>query len=277
MADAPVVRDLGRLDGDVLVFGGCYSNLQATQALLSEAEARGIAADHMICTGDAVGYCADAWAVARLVRDKECAVIAGNVEKQLAAEADDCGCGFSEGSVCDRLSASWFAHASAQIDPESRRWMSDLPDLLTFRHGGRRNVVVHGAISDIAKFVWPVTSDVDLIHEFDLATSILGPVDAIIAGHSGIAFEREVDGKQWINAGAIGLPPHDGRAMTRFAVLTGRGARIERLDHDAEAAAATMRAAGLPAEYTTALRTGLWPSEDILPPELRRVQDRASG
>ena len=50
-------RDLGVLDGDVLLFGGAYSNLQATWALMGQAHARAIAADHVICTGDIVAYC----------------------------------------------------------------------------------------------------------------------------------------------------------------------------------------------------------------------------
>lgn len=277
MADEHMVRDLGRLDGEVLVFGGCYSNLQATRALLAEATRRGIAADCMICTGDAVGYCADAEAVARLLRQEGCPVIAGNVERQLSAEAGDCGCGFKVGSMCDRLSTQWFTHAKSQISPDTLRWMAGLPDFLTFRHRDRRYAVVHGAVSKIARFIWPVTDAADIHAEFDLAASIFGPVDVIIGGHSGIAFDRALGNRNWINAGAIGMPPHDGRAMTRFAILTDRGCRIERLTYDAADAAGAMRRVGLPEEYAGTLETGVWPSEDILPRELRRNQLRASG
>ena len=44
--------DLGELDAPVLLFGGPYSNLQATQALVELAKREGIPASHMICTGD---------------------------------------------------------------------------------------------------------------------------------------------------------------------------------------------------------------------------------
>src|SRR5262249_6191085 len=39
-----------------------------------------------------------------VLRDWGCHVIAGNCEEQLAAGGADCGCGFPEGSACDRLS-----------------------------------------------------------------------------------------------------------------------------------------------------------------------------
>jgi len=44
------VLDLG--DGPALIFGGPYSNLQATEALLAEAAALGVPADRTVCTGD---------------------------------------------------------------------------------------------------------------------------------------------------------------------------------------------------------------------------------
>ena len=98
--------DLGVLDGDLLLFGGPYSNLQATQAVLTQANVRGIAADHVICTGDIVAYCGAPVATLAAVRAFDGVVLAGNCEVQLAQDADDCGCGFEDGSTCDRLSVA---------------------------------------------------------------------------------------------------------------------------------------------------------------------------
>ena len=42
------------LDGPALIFGGPYSNLQATAAVLAEAARLGIPAAHIICTGDLI-------------------------------------------------------------------------------------------------------------------------------------------------------------------------------------------------------------------------------
>ena len=81
-------------DGPLLVFGGPYSNLQATQAVLAEAARRGIPSQRVICTGDVVAYGADAAACCDLIMASGIWVIAGNCEENLAAGALDCGCGF---------------------------------------------------------------------------------------------------------------------------------------------------------------------------------------
>lgn len=272
-----IIDDLGHLDGEVLIFGGCYSNLQAARALLAEVDARGIPPGNVICTGDIVGYGADPVAVVDMVSGSGWAVIAGNVERQIGAQKENCGCGFEEGSACDRLSQGWYRYAVGQVRSDQRHWMQALPDMITFIHQHRRYLVVHGAPSDIARFVWPVSDEAIFRSEFDLAEAVVGPVNAVLAGHCGIPFERVMEGRHWINAGAIGMPPHDGRSLTRFAVLGSRGVRIERLEYDAEAAAKSMVHAGLTQGYEQSLLIGIWPSEDVLPEEMRRVQRLASG
>ena len=75
-------RDLPTIDADgpVLVFGGPYSNLQATEALFAAAARLGIPAARIICTGDVVAYGADAVGCVSLLRNAGVAVVAGNCE-----------------------------------------------------------------------------------------------------------------------------------------------------------------------------------------------------
>ena len=265
------IRDLGHIAGPVWLIGGAYSNLAATRALLARARAAGVTGGQVVCTGDMLGYCAEPIEVLEEMRAAGVAVIAGNVERQLAAGAGDCGCGFDDGSTCAALSADWYAHADARAGPDWRRWMGELPDWLVFTCAAGRFAVVHGAASDVARFLWPSSAAAEFAAEIALVESRLGPVDGVIAGHSGLAFERRIGRHCWINAGALGLPPHDGRPRTRYAVLEADGMRIHRLDYDHAAAARAMRAAGMAPDYARALTTGLWPGEDVLPPELRRV------
>jgi len=270
--------DLGELKGDVLLFGGPYSNLQASQALMDWADRTGIARSHRICTGDLVAYCADPVATVALMRARGGPVIAGNCEQQLAAAAPDCGCGFEQGSTCALLAKDWYAFANAEIEPEQRAYMAALPTRLVFRHMNRRYAVIHGGAGDISRFLWPTDRDEVFRQEIKLLQKDLGVIDGVICGHSGLAFQRRIDGVDWINAGVIGLPPHDGSPETRFAVLGAGGLRFERLNYDAATAAAAMRAAGLVQGYDRALLSGHWPSEDVLPMALRRhPRLRASG
>ncbi len=160
--------DLGRMDAPLLLFGGPYSNLHALEALLRVAGAAGIRGAQMICTGDVVAYGAAPARCIAAVRAAGATVIAGNVEVQLAAGADACGCGFAPGSTCDRLSAGWFAHADAGVSAEDRAWMGGLPDIVTLDHHGARYAVIHGGVHDIARFIWPTCDDAVFAEEVAL-------------------------------------------------------------------------------------------------------------
>lgn len=263
------VKDLGELSGPVLLFGGPYSNLQAFQAIVDVADKLSVPPAQMICTGDVVAYCADAEATVQAIRAVGCPVVAGNCEKQLADGADDCGCGFDESSECSILSHGWYAHASAQVSSVSRDWMRALPDMIAFTREGLRYAVIHGGVSDISRFIWSTSNEDALIEDFCAVERLIGEVNGIIAGHSGLPFVREVHGKQWINAGAIGMPPNDGAPDTRYVVLDG-SPKIMSLDYNHAKAKDRMVSAGLTQGYDVALESGYWPSEDTLPASLRR-------
>lgn len=256
-------------DGPLLVFGGPYSNLQATRAMLDEAARRGIPPGRVICTGDVVAYGADAATCCDLIMTSGIWVIAGNCEENLAAGALDCGCGFEEGTACDLLSRAWYAHADRQVTAAHRAWMAGLPQrLMVILPDGRRLAVLHGGASDISRFIFASTPQADLAAEI-AATGC----DGVIAGHCGIPFVRQVGPGVWINAGAIGMPADDGTPRIWFAVLTpgeaGLSVEILPLEYDHAAAAAAMRTAGLPEGYAAALGSGIWPSCDVLPPAER--------
>ena len=267
--------DLGVLSGDILVFGGVYSNLHALDALIARADEMGIPPSNMICTGDVVAYCAYAEDSVQRIRDLGCVVLSGNCEQQLAANADDCGCGFDAGSTCSLLSRTWYAHAKAQISDGSREWMAGLPDRITFTHHGLRYGVMHGGASDVSRFIWPVTADTEIRSEIDLLETQVGAVDRVLCGHSGIPMTREIDGKVWINSGAIGMPAHDGDLDTHFAVISEKSIENKLLYYNVEAAFQAMQANSLTQGNHATLKTGYWPSEETLPMEMR-VQS-ASG
>lgn len=267
--------DLGVLEGDLLLFGGPYGNFQATEAIFAQAAQRAISADHVICTGDVVAYCGAPAATVDAVRTSGCIVLAGNCEVQIAQNADDCGCGFEEGTACDRLSVAWYAYARTQLNADARAWMAALPDVLSFVHHGKRYGVVHGGATDVARFVWETDSDAVFEEEWEALEAITGPIDVVISGHSGLSFLRDTPRGNWVNAGVIGMPPHNGDQHTGFAVLSGGAFESIPLSYDVEGAVADMAAAKLPMDYAVGLQTGYWPSEDVLPESLRvAVSDR---
>ncbi|MCB1521129.1 MAG: metallophosphoesterase [Hyphomicrobiaceae bacterium] len=264
-ASAPNFPYCIEASGPVLVFGGPYSNLEATRAVLAEAAHLAIPPDRVICTGDIVAYCGSPVETIDLVRASGIHVLMGNCDEQVGNGADDCGCGFPAGGQCDLLSAAWFAYASARIDRLARLWLSGRPRTIELLIGDARLRVIHGSVSTINAFVFAATPRDLKRGELALA----GEADGVIGGHSGLPFTEIVDGRLWHNAGVVGMPANDGTPRVWFSVLDPEpdGLRIEHraLSYDHAAAGAAMLAAGLPDPYRIALSTGIWPNCDVLP------------
>ncbi|MGI9387418.1 MAG: metallophosphoesterase family protein [Methyloligellaceae bacterium] len=247
----------------LLVFGGPYSNLQATQAMRAEAVRLGIGPEHTICTGDVVAYCANPVETVAQIRNWGVHVVAGNCEQQLAADADDCACGFEEGSACDVLAKGWYAYADRQVEHDDRVWMGGLPDEARFTWAGTRFRVVHGACGETSRFAFP--SEHGVIAEQLAACD----ADVVIAGHSGIPFGHTIDGQFWFNAGVIGQPANDGTQDGWYGLLGRSNASItfqmRRLHYDFATARAAVLAAGYADPYGETLGSGIWPNDHILP------------
>ncbi len=256
---------LGPIDEPLLICGGAYGNLEAFEALISRADSQGIPTNRIIHTGDVIAYCADAHDTADRVRQLGLLSIRGNVEDQLAEDADDCACGFQAGSACDVLARSWYAHARGQMTEELSAWMAQLPRHITLSMSGKRVRIVHGSPGQVNRFMWQSLPSADFAGEIGQACA-----DVVIAGHTGLPFTRTLpDGRVWHNSGGLGMVANDGTPRVWFAVMTpGRnGPEFTHyaLDYDHGLAARKMRDAGLPEGYANALETGLWPSLDILP------------
>ncbi|MDE2229447.1 MAG: radical SAM protein [Alphaproteobacteria bacterium] len=262
------------VDGPLLVFGGCYSNLEATLALRVEAERLGIPPQRTICTGDVVAYGADPVETVALVRDWGIHVVMGNCEESLGSAGTDCGCGFAEGSVCADLAAAWYTYADQRLGEADRAWMRARPRRLYVRLGGRRLAIVHGSVERINGFIFASTSWTEKSRQI-----VLAACDGIIGGHAGVPFTELREGKLWHNAGSIGMPANDGTRRVWYSLLISTPAGVEirsiPFDYDAVAATCKIRAAGLPEGYAAALETGLWPSCDILPNKERAATGQA--
>ena len=264
------IFNLGKVEAPLLIFGGCYSNLQATQALQTWAEENKFKPQQCICTGDIVAYCGNPYETVELIRDWGVHCIQGNVEQSLAIQAGDCGCGFEEGSVCDTLSRGWYPIADKAITQTQRDWFSSLPEQLKFTIAGQSIQVVHGAASDINRFMFASQPESDFLDEFTLLDADQKiETDVIIAGHSGLPFTKFVGNKQWHNSGALGMPANDGTQDVWFSVLESVDNELKfshhRLEYGVESAFQQMLKNNLTQGYHQALKTGLWPSMDVLP------------
>ena len=256
--------DLGTLHGTLLLFGGPYSNLQATQALQQRAELLRIDPENIICTGDSVAYCAQPNETLECLQNWGVVMLMGNCEESLAWNAADCGCGFDAGSACDALAESWYRYSSKTVQQKYKDWMQTLPHAIRFRYSDKCFTVVHGGVEQINQFIFPSTDQGTKQAQMDIAQT-----DGIIAGHCGIPFTQKIKDKLWHNPGVIGMPANDGTAHVWYSLWRPAADQIRiehhRLDYDARGAKQHMLKAGLGNGYAEALVTGLWPSMDVLP------------
>lgn len=247
----------------MLVFGGPYSNLQATIAVQARAAELEIPANRTICTGDIVAYCAEPTETIDLIRSWGIHVVMGNCEESLAYSEADCGCGFKPGSSCSTLAVTWFQYADSRVTKDQRCWMQQLPRSIEFKMVGMRFKVVHASLPSINEFVF-ASSDASA----KLTQIREAGVDVIIGGHSGIPFGQRIENKTWLNAGVIGMPANDGSSHGWYMLIEpvddGLDVSWHRLDYNHSVSQRSTIAAGMQ-EYGQALGDGLWPSTDILP------------
>lgn len=252
------------IDGPALIFGGNYSNLEATRAVLAESSRLGIGSGNVVCTGDIVAHFADPLATVEIMRRSGVHVLMGNCEESLGQSADDCGSEFEKGSPCYLLAAEWYAFVNRMLGDDARAWMRTLPRRLHLEIGGRRLAVIHGGARRISRYVFASTPPDVKREEIDLTGC-----DGVVGGHCGLPFTEIIDGRLWHNAGAIGMPANDGTSRTWYSTIAPSrgGLRIEHhaLEYDFAAAAKKMRQAGLSERYALALQDGLWPNCEVLP------------
>ena len=258
-------KDIGNLaGGKLLVFGGSYSNYQALQGLRALADAEGIAANRVICTGDLLGYCAQPNETVALIREWGIHCIAGNVELQIRDEEDDCGCNFGEDSQCDLDSRNWYPYTQRTLLPEHKAWLHTLPEFLRFRYAGKKVFVLHGGLLNTSQFIfestqWPVKSEI-----FEATGA-----EVILSGHCGLPFHSVQAERYWLNPGVIGMPANDGTTRVWYMVLEAQEGGFafahRAFEYDYATASQHMREAGLPGTYAQTLLDGLWNNNDILP------------
>jgi predicted phosphodiesterase len=258
------ITDLGTLTGKVLLFGGVYSNLQALEALKAVAEKHNIPPENCICTGDIVGYCAQPEETVQLFKLWKANSILGNVEVQLIEGADDCGCDFTEGSRCDGFSKLWYPYAQSQLTNASINHLKTFSDHITFQYANKKITVVHGSYSNISEFIFKSTDWALKAPNF-----ITTDCDVIVAGHCGLPFNHEEDGKLWLNPGVIGMPANDGSPKVWYAILEDTNNELKykhhNLDYNYKLTNNLMKNGLLPEEYARTIVTGIWDNTEILP------------
>ena len=164
-----------------------------------------------------------------------------------------------------------YDHTRAHTSPGFAAWMRDLPTERRERIDGVDVHLVHGSPLAVNDFLWESLDD----DELALRTRASG-ADVLACTHTGIPWQRRVEGCLVVNVGTVGRPANDGRRDTWYAVLhleDGQArAELCPVSYDWRAQAASMREAGLPEPFVETIETGWWTTclEAVPPPERAR-------
>ncbi len=251
----------------IAVFGGVYSNPYALAALADDSRARGC--DARYCLGDLGGFGAECDAVWPLLLEHGVHTIAGNYDVAIGRGDEDCGCGYAS-ERDNHFAQLMYDYTREHTSPDLAAWMAELPGELRTTIGGVDVHMVHGSPLAINDFMWESLDDDELALRVRASGARL-----LLCTHTGIPWQREVDGTLIANVGAIGRPANDGRTDVWYAVIDlvdGEIAQVElvALEYDWRAQAASMRAAGLPEPFVETIETGWWTTcLEIVPPRER--------
>ncbi len=252
------------------VCGGVYSNPYALRAFLDDARRRGC--ERLFCLGDLGGFGAEPDAVWPLLVDNGVECIAGNYDVAIGRGDHDCGCGYRDPRD-NEFAQLIYDFTKAHTSAEFAAWMRTLPTEHRETVEGLDVHFVHGSPLVLNDFFWESLDD----DEVRLRVKTSG-ADVLCCTHTGLPWQKRVDGCLVVNVGALGRPANDGRREVWYAVLDlddGRAeAELVPLAYDWQAHAASMRAAGLPEPFVETVESGWWTTCLEVVPPLERSRGR---
>jgi diadenosine tetraphosphatase ApaH/serine/threonine PP2A family protein phosphatase len=161
------------------------------------------------------------------------------------------------------------AWAVAQLSGVQKERLRGLPPTITLDVDGLGPVLFcHGSPRSDEEFITPFTPDERL------AGMLAGVEERIVTGgHTHRQLDRTVNGIRVLNAGSIGMP-YEG-VPGAFWALLGPGVELRRTEYDIAAAAAVIRATGVPHADEVILRQTLLEPAD--PDEVSRFFEDQAG
>lgn len=256
----------------VAVLADIHGNSHALEAVL--ADVAGQTVDQILCLGDLVGYGAFPNEVITTIRERGIPTIMGNYDEGVGFDLPACGCDFpdEQALLAGEKSLAW---TQEQVTEENKAFLRGLPRELWLDLAGVRTLAVHGSprrnneylFATTPEEVWAALFAPDRAVEYQMhagnwasgtrrATAY--QADLLLCGHTHQPYSRIFERHQIVNAGSVGKPKQGDPAAVYALLTIGETVAVEfkKVPYDVEAAARAIEAAGLPAAFAAAVRTG---------------------
>lgn len=250
----------------IAICGGPYGNPYALRAFVEDAHRRGC--ERLYCLGDLGGFGAEIDELWPILTDNDITCVAGNYDVAIHRGDPDCGCGYRD-PLDNQYAQLTYDHTLATTSRAFADWMGQLPTQRRENLGGCDLHLVHGSPLALNDFWWESRTEDE--HRERVRAS---DADVIVCTHSGLPWQRDIDGTLVVNVGVLGKPANDGSHEVWYAILDvadGQAqATLVPLAYDWQAQATSMRAAGLPETFVETIETGWWTTcLEALPPRER--------
>lgn len=255
----------------IAVFGDVYSNHLALARAISDARQRQV--DAILCLGDLCAFGPSPDKVFPILRDSGVHVLRGELDDSIGDGLSGQDYGYTDPRD-NYYAALSHEYTFSRTLAENRRWLTALPSEIRLQLGDLRVLCCHGSPRRVSEFLWESATPTHflrkLMREHDC--------DLLIASHTGIHWDRLVEDAKWfVNVGAVGRPPNNGRTEVWYAILTASGLKLDvefvPVDYDHLSLADEMRDERLPDEFVNTICTGWWTTFlEVLP-----ARERARG
>jgi putative phosphoesterase len=233
----------------IAVFSDIHGNIHALDAVLKDMDAQ--RPDRVYCLGDLVGYGAFPNEVIEAVRGRGIPTILGNYDDGVGFDRDECGCAYTT-PESRRLGDESLFWTRDSVTEENKAYLRSLLPNIRFEAGGKQFLLVHGSPRKMNEYLY---EDRPLANLERIAKS--AESDVLVFGHTHLPYTKEVAGALLVNDGSVGKPK-DGDVRAGYVLFHLDGdLRVEfrRVEYDVAAAAAAVRASGLPAHFAELLET----------------------
>ena len=232
------------------ILSDIHGNRHALEAVLADIERQ--QPERIYCLGDLVGYGAYPNEVIEILRSRGIPTVMGNYDDGVGFDRDECGCAYTNPEMrrLGDLSLHW---SRAQVTAENKAYLRALLPQVRLQIGAHRLLLVHGSPRRINEYLYEDRPLPSVQRALEGAEA-----DVVLCGHTHLPYVRPVGDVLLINDGSVGKPK-DGDPRAAYCLLE-LGERVQatirRVVYDVAAAAAAVRASGLPAHFAGLLESG---------------------
>ena len=238
------------------VIADIHSNLNALEAVIHDAEHRGITV--FLNAGGIMGFGAFPIEVIQTLYLKNALSAIGNFDLEVL-NMDIRGKGPKKFAL---------EYTRKTLTKSYETYLRSLPTKFELEIAHKKLLMVHGTPDAVNEHLYQDTSE-EKFEELAKTSA----ADIIVFGHSHEQFTKKAGGALFINPGSVGRPD-DGNSQAAYAVITASPFSVEmvRVNYDVEAAAEALRRIGAPESYAQMLLRGL-PIENIIAQDKAREND----